>query len=663
MKRTRSQFIPRACRIASVLLALLIAAVAAPPLRAQDKPSLDITGYVINAQLTPKDHTLNATAQVTFTALEDLPTASFQLHGMLRITQVTDASGATLNGERGANDAILITPASPLVKGQSYTWTFAYSGPLTGGNGGPVEGLKLASVEDPVSYLLYAGAWFPMTGYLTDRFTAEMHITVPTGYTVIGSGSDGQPKTSGDTTEYDFKWTKPGFPGTILAGKWTEMPAHGAPNIHMYVLPAHKAAAEGDYGRSALDEFAYFTSTFGLPESNLLNVVEIPNDTVPAYWAPQIAAVAGAHIGGKTDFRLLANTIAHQWWSSEVSPATLDDAWITNGMCRYGELLYLEDQQGHGALESALQDVAAGALAYDTTPLTSAGRLGAFSPAFQSMTFEKGAMVLNMLRWEVGDDSFLKIVRETLSQYLDKGVSTQDFEKLAEAQSQKQLMPFFSEWVEGTGAPEFTNKWAMYRLGNGKGFRIIGEVQQPLDLFNMPVDIRVETDGKTVNQIVDVVGNNTQYTIDTFGRPRRILIDPEGNVLENSPEMQVRVDILRGQQLAAEGDTAGALAAYQKALSVNPQSSLASFRIGELLFQQHNYQAAVNAYRDALNGDDQPRWTEVWSHIEIGKIFDITGQRDRAVNEYREAVQTNDNTAGAMNEARHDIQVPYKQPS
>jgi len=112
----------------------------------------------------------------------------------------------------------------------------------------------------------------------------------------------------------------------------------------------------------------------------------------------------------------------------------------------------------------------------------------------------------------------------------------------------------------------------------------------------------------------------------------------------------------------SHGDLPGALAQYQKALEFNSDSSLASYRIGELLFTQRNYQASVNAFRDALRGDDVPPWTEVWSHIEIGKIFDITGQRDRAVNEYRLAVQTNDNTQGAVNQARAYLQTAYKLP-
>jgi aminopeptidase N len=329
-------------------------------------------------------------------------------------------------------------------------------------------------------------------------------------------------------------------------------------------------------------------------------------------------------------------------------------------MARYGELMYLEEDSGRNAMRSALQDVSAGALAYDTIPLSSASRLSPFSPEFQSMTLEKGAMIFHMLRGEIGDKAFLATLKGALSQYTDASLRGDDFEKVAEAQSQQQLTPFFAQWIDGTGAPQFKNKYSVYRLGNNKGFRTIGEVNQDLDLFRMPVELRVETDGKTETQKIDVVGTDSQYVVDTFGRPRRISIDPGDWVLKSTPDLQVRIAILKGQQLVAQGDLTAALAEYQKALEANPQSSLASYRIGEVLFTQRNYQASVNAYRDALRGDDEPRWTEVWSHIQIGKIFDMTGQRDRAVNEYRLAVQTNDNTQGAVNEARQYLQKPYQ---
>ncbi|HEY4051827.1 MAG TPA: M1 family aminopeptidase [Acidobacteriaceae bacterium] len=648
-----------AVHLTLIAAALLFASVPTS-LFAASKPTIDITGYVIDLHLDPAAHTLNATAHITFTAIDTIDHAIFELHDALKVEKVTDKAGHTLSGERGPNGTIGITLPVAMTKGQSATYTFSYGGTLSGSEESPVQGLKLALVGDPISYLLYAGRWFPMDGYLTDRFTAEIHVQVPDGYRVIGSGSTGGPHQVSGGQEFDFNWTKPGFPGTIIAGKFNEpMAVAGSTNVRVYLTDAHKQSGP-DYTQTALKEFDFFTGTFGPPESARLNIVELPDDTVPAYWAPEIAAIAGARIADRSNYRLLANTMAHQWWGSQVSPLTLNDAWITNGMSRYSEMMYVEELAGQTALQTAVVDVSAGALAYDTIPLTSAGRLDPFSPEFQSMTLEKGALVFHMLRWEIGDDNFKKTLKAMLSQYADKSIRTSDVEKVAEAESQQQLTPFFAQWLDGTGAPQFTNKYTVYRLGNNKGFRTIGEIQQDLDLFNMPVDLRVETEGKTENKRVDVVGSDSQYVVDTFGRPRHIIIDPDNRVLKNTPDLQVRIAILRGQQLVAQGDFPAALAEYQKALTANPLSSLASYRIGEVLFTQRNYQASANAYRDALRGDNDPKWTEVWSHIALGKIFDVTGQRDRAVNEYRQAAQTNDNTQGAINEARRYMQTPYK---
>jgi aminopeptidase N len=648
------------------LLAAACLGMATAPAAAQQRPGPNIGSYVIDAELDTTAHHLTATAVVGFTAPANLDVVTFGFHPALKVTKITDESGKLLDGERTADGSIRVTPSTPLVPGQTVHWTFAYDGAITGNEDGPVEGLKLAAIQEPISYLLYPARWFPMTGYMTDRFTAQMRIRVPQGMRVLASGAVGASKpvklsTGKPGDEYDFNWTKPGFPGTVIAGRFVLPVSVGPGNVKVYVTISHQASAN-QLAQTANREFDFFTDTFGEPETSRLNVVELPDDTLPAAYAPELAAVQGSRVGDKSAVRLLANTIAHQWWGCEVSPKTLSDAWITNGMSRYGELMYLEDESGKSALRATLEDVSAGALAYDTVPLSSSGRLDPFSPQFQSMTLEKGAMIFHMLRWEVGDKAFQTILKGALSQYTDSSIRTEDFEKVAEAQSQQQLLPFFSQWIDGTGAPRFTDKYAVYRLGNNKGFRTIGEIDQDLDLFNMPVELRVETEGKTENQRIDVVGTDTQYVVDTFGRPRRISIDPGDWVLKTTPDLQVRIAILKGQQLVAQGDLIGALAEYKKALDANPLSSLASYRIGEVLFTQHNYQAAVNAFRDALRGDDEPPWTEVWSHIAIGKIFDLTGQRDRAVNEYRLAVQTNDNTQGAVNEARLYLQKPYTQP-
>jgi hypothetical protein len=656
----------RLLRAAAVVSAFALAALWPSAAQRPDRPALAISGYVIDAELDPATHHLAAKAVVSFTAPETLEVVTFGFHPALKVTRITDETGKLIVGERTADGSVRVTPSAPFVSGQTVHWTFEYEGVLTGKEDGPIEGLKLAAIQEPISYLLYPARWFPTTGYLTNRFTAEMHIRVPKGMRVFASGSLGAPNPvklangkSGD--EYEFNWTKPSFPGTVIAGRYTEPVSAGPGNVKVYLTIGHQQVAN-QLAQTAAKQYDFFTDSFGAIPGGRLNVVEIPDDTLPAVWAPELAAILGSRVGDKSGARLLANTIAHQWWGCAVSPRSLGDAWIVNGMSRYGELMYLEDENGKSALRAALADVAAGALAYDTTPLSTVGRLAPFSPEFQSMTLEKGAMVFHMLRWELGDKTFLATLKGVLSQYDGQPIRSQELVKVAEAQSQQQLTAFFAQWIDGTGAPRFTNKYSVYRLGNNKGFRTIGEIDQDLDLFRMPVELRIETDGKTETKRVEVVGLNTQYLVDTFGRPRRIAIDPQDWVLKTTPDLQVRVAILKGQQLVAQGDLPAALTEYQKALDANPLSSLASYRIGELLFTQRNYQASVNAYRDALRGDGEPRWTEVWGHIQIGKIFDLTGQRDRAVNEYRLAVQTNDNTQGAMNEARLRLQKPYTRP-
>ncbi len=645
-------------RLLTLCSALLTAAasmhsLAAPPTR----PQIDVTGYVIHVELDPASGKLNATTAVTFTALQDLNMVSFGLNNGLQVSKLTDASSATIPFERNTTDStVRITPATPLAKGATATWTFAYAGAPTAETS-PVEGINFAQVADPVSILLYPGRWFPMSGLLTDRFTAEIHVVVPADEHVVGSGFKGEHK-MGARTEFVFDWTKPGFPGTIIAGKFLPaISAPDAPNIHVYYTEANKSKAL-DAAATVARQFEFFTNAFGTAEAPTINVVELPSYSVSASWAPEMVAIRP----DRASSRLLANTVAHQWWGSEVSPATLNDAWITNGMSRYAELLYLEEASGKQALQNAITDTEAGALSYDTEPLTTLGRLDPFSPQFQNETLEKGAMVFHMLRWEMGDDTFTKFLRGVLSQYADKGIRTTEVQKVAEAQSNLQLTSFFSQWLDGTGAPEFTDNYSVFRLSSNKGFRTVGTLSQDLDLFRMPVELRVETEGKTENRRIDLSGTESPYTIETFGRPRKITVDPDNWLLKSTPDLAVRVAVLRGQEDVQQGDLIGAVSEYQKALDSNRGSSLANYRLAEVFMMQKNYQAAANSFRDALRGDGDPKWTEVWSHINIGKIFDITGQRERAVNEYRQAIQTNDNTQGAINEARQLMQKPFHSP-
>lgn len=649
---------------------------------APEKAHLRVDDYQIEATLEPHLHQISAKAKVKFTALQDLSVAVFELHNDLRVTKVLDEKNQPLSAERVTQDSTIRVPLpNGLSKDSSTTLTFEYEGQLENADNSPVPGLSLAYIGDDTSYLLYAGRWFPVNGYGLNRFTSTISVTVPAHMLVIGSGkvtaSDVAPPKKPaasvlPTKTYTFVSDKPSFPGTIIAGVFQEYKSDEAGmDLHVFFKPTHQNVAPA-YTTTAVQEFTYYITLYGLAPSQRLNLVEIPGDTLPYTWAPEIVGLASPSITEKTNYRLLADGIAHQWWGVSVSPATKDDWWISDGFARYSEAMYVENAAGAAGLEEAVKDMSVGALAYDTVPLSSASKLDIFSTEFQSLTTDKGAMILHMLRWVMGEDKYNKTMREFAAEYAGKSATTDDFRAVAEKNYGEQLTWFFSQWLDSTGAPEFKVKYTTYRLGGSAaqnpkdekapGFRITGEISQDLDLFRMPVDLRIDTDGKTENKRIEVVGTDSPFAIETFGRPRRISIDPDHHVLTNSSDIRLRSSILRGQALQQQGDLSAALTEFNKALDLNKNSSLAHYRIAEVFFLQRNYQSSANAYRAAINGDGDPRWTEVWSRIQLGKIFDITGQRERAVNEYRQALQTNDNTFGALEEARKYMQKAYERP-
>ena len=658
--------------VLSTWFALLLLALVAIPLQAAEKTHLRVEDYQIQAELTPHLHQISARAKVKFTALQDLSIAVFELHNDLRVTRVLDENNQPLSAERVTQDStIRVALPNGLAKDASTTLTFEYEGNLETADDSPVPGLKLAYVGDDTSYLLYAGRWFPVSGYGLNRFTSTISVTIPAHMVVVGSGkstvTENPPSTKPNsnglpTKTFTFVYAKPSFPGTIIAGIFQQYKSDEAGlDLHVFFKPTHEKLAP-EYTTTAVQEFTYFITLYGTPLSQKLSVVELPADTVPYAWAPEIAALAGPSITEKTNYRLLANAIAHQWWGVSVSPATKDDWWLTDGFSRYSEAMYVENAAGPAGLEEVVKDMSVGALAYDTVPLSSASKLDPFSTEFQSLVTDKGAMILHMLRWVLGEDKYNKTMREFAETYSGKSATMDDFRTIAEKYYGDQLTWFFSQWLDSTGAPEFKLKYTTYRLGSNKGFRVTGEIAQDLDLFRMPVDLRIETDGKTENKNLEVVGTNSAFSVETFGRPRRISVDPDHHVLTNSSDVKLRSSILRGMALQQQGDLAAALAEFNKALDLNHNSSFAHYRIAEVFFLQRNYQAAANSYRASINGDGDPRWTEVWSHVELGKIFDITGQRERAINEYRQAIQTNDDTFGALEEARKYLQKAFERP-
>ena len=642
------------------LALVLILALGASAARAQDRRSrIDVEQYTIDAEVSPAAQTLAAKASVRFIPLDDnITSAAFELNNALNVSRVVDGAGKQIPASRNQQDfTVRLSFEQPLVKGQAVTITFYYDGKLSGQEDSPVYGIKFAAIHPDFAYLLYPARWFPVSGYTTDRFSADLHVTVPAGYTVLGSGLDSK-ETVGDKTRFQIKFERPSFPGSIAIVK--DPPARVASEgvtTSLYFRGPEADMAQV-YGEQIGKTMSYFTGLFGLPPYANLTVVETEEGAPNGFAAPGMIFLAPRGIGRQANTKLVANQVARQWFEELVSPASRNHLWLTNGLSAYAELLWSEHDKGPAAMEAQLRDVMIESLTVDTVPIIQASRLEDYSPELWALTAGKGATVIGMLRYVMGDENFFKTLKAFAQQYAWKSPNTDDFRKVAETAGGQDLGYFFIQWIESSGAPEFKLEYTILRTT--KGFRVMGKIAQDLDTFRMPVDLKIETEGNPEEKRVEVVGTSSEFSVDTFGKPKSVVIDPNNRVLRYSNQVRVAVAIRRGEQYAELSEFGEALKQYQKALETNRTSSLAHYRIAEVYFLQNNYQQAANSFREVLAGDIDPKWTEVWSHINLGKIFDITGQRERAVNEYNLAIRTKDDTQGAQEEAGKYLKTPYE---
>jgi len=669
--------------VPAILAALLASLVCANAVRAQTPQGFPFraTYYDVEVLLHPEDQTISGQAKVEFIAQQPGRTVVVELHQDLRVNSVKLANGGTLEFERDNRYPLLLTIGLPDVisPGKTVTLVFDYTGPISSDDDSPTRGVRFANVDKTGAYLLLPARWFPLTNYPSNRYTGKFKIDVPDTFAVVGTGkadpptiSPGIGKGAPGTASYVFHCDHAGPVGTFVAGNLQLTPVQSEGfNVSVFAPPV-QASTANSYATSLSHIVSYFSDIFGpldIKENDPpLTIAQLPDGTVTGFSAPGLMLISARQWGTRANERLLSQLAAEQWWGDRVLALTASDAWLTDGLSRYAEAMYAEQSDGSAGLHKALEDFAVGALMYeDTAPISQAARLQTFSNEYRSVVADKGALVFHMLRTELGDDAFNALLRDLYKKYEGKNVNLNDFEKIAmtkipppvKGQPPVNLVSFFSQWLNSTGVPEFKMEYIVYRTQ--KGFKVVGKIHQDLDTFRMPVEIRVDTEGNPETKQILVTGTTQSFEIDTFGRPKPngILIDPNNNLLKSSPRLRVHALIARGEGFAEVGKYYEAIQEYQKALDAQPSNSLAHFRMGEAMFYQKNYQAGANAFRAALGGDADPKWTEVWSHIYIAKIYDLLGQRERAVNEYSLAQHLGDDTAGAQQEVARYIQKPY----
>jgi hypothetical protein len=661
---------------------VLWAALAGVGVKAQEQraPSFLAEKYEVSTYVDTASQGINSIAKVEFRAQEVSQNVRVELHENLDVKEVKGPDGKPLQFQRENDNPLFVwvTLPQPVGAGKTVTLTFTYGGFLANEENSPVPNVRVASVTKDWAYLLLPARWFPLTNFPSNRYTATFRINVPDTLAVAGTGKTEAPQpmkakspVEGNRLMYTFRCDQREASGSFVAGPLQLNPkqAEGI-DVAVYAPQADSGRAQ-EFANVVAHQEIVFSDMFGsLPDPNM-TVIQLPNGTLRDFAAPGVVMLSQRAWDPKLSDRAMSRLVATQWWGIQVLPATAGDVWITDGLSRYCEELYAEQAFGKEAGLKTIDDFAVGALMYEgSVPVAQAARLVPYSSEYRSVVLNKGAMLFHMLRVQMGDLTFKSLLHGFYTKYEGKTATIQDFESMAIAVANAAAKPnegppnlegYFAQWLNSTGIPEFSLEYVVYRTR--KGFRVVGKIHQPLDTFHMPMQIRIDTEGNPETKWIDVTGMDSDFMVETFGRPKPggIRVDPNNFVLKSTPNLRARAAIARGEELAEAGKYYDAILQYQKALSIQPNRSLANFRMGEAFFYQKNYQASANAFREALATVPEPseKWTEVWSHIYLGKIFDLLGQRERALNEYSKARATNDNTGLAQDVVDALVKKPY----
>jgi tetratricopeptide (TPR) repeat protein len=520
-----------------------------------------------------------------------------------------------------------------------------------------------AVIDRDGAKLLTAGYWFPSHRLPLDAATVSLRMTVPLGFTVVAPGVLGKIDTVGVSEAFNWASDRPTTEVPVLVARYYRQKIEGGSiPLTFYVTDDYKSDPH-ELAKQIWDILDFYAEEYGpIPVANL-DVVESGKMAIPARGSAGMLMLEDRVLKAPTlPVAELAGRLALQWWGYSVRIARPMDAWLSDGFARYAALRYFQAKKPD-LFDTQLAKYAVDALKYqDQAPVASGLDLEAGTPKYESIVSSKGAWVLYMLGRLAGADKVNSALKDFYAQYAGKAATINEFTGLFSQKAGEDYNWFFTQWLESVGVPEFRVDYTIYKLKDGS-FKIDGHVKQNLDLFRMPMEVQIETKGQPEDKQLMVNGKSTAFSFKTETLPVKLDLDPNGKILMDSDKMRVAVAVAMGDEYRDQGEFVSAIQEYEKAVDLNPRSSLAHFRLGQAYFDQHSYSNAANSMRDCMNGDLKPEWVETWAHIYLGKVYDVLGQRQRAKAEYQKALNTRIDYNGAQAEARRFYDEPFTKPS
>lgn len=510
----------------------------------------DLKYHRLELDLDPSVAFISGAVTTYFEAKEDLSDITFDLSSNMIVSQV-EQRGTTLVFSQNSNEELVITLPDMQNMGVLDSLTISYSGnPVSSGLGSFVQETHNG---DPTIWTLSepygAKAWWPCKQDLIDKIDSiDVFLTSPRfnpsneEYIAVSNGLEQSQVFNASEKTTHFKHRYP-IPAYLIAISVTN-----------YEVYSHQVANNGNpfdivnyvYPESLANAQASTPVTVDIMDL-FINLFEAYPFEDEKYGHAQFGFGGGMEhttvsFMGNYSRNLIAHELAHQWFGNKITCGSWKDIWLNEGFATYLSGLVFENLDGNETFRTwkqqrinSITSFPAGSVYLSDIDTTNVSRI--FSGR---LSYNKGAMVLHMLRKRLGDANFFQALQAYLStpELAYDYAKTEDFISIVETSSGEDLTEFFNDWLFNQGYPSYTLNWNQL-----SGSEILIELSQTqshpsVSFFEAPVPIRlIGTMGEAQDLVLDHTSNMQQFTETVGFEVQDIIFNPEFDLVSKNNQV------------------------------------------------------------------------------------------------------------------------------
>ena len=439
------------------------------------------------------------------------------------------------------NDALFIQLTTAPSKGEAITFKIQYKGIPAGGlKIGPTKYGDRSFFNE--NWPNNARHWLPCVDHPYDKATSEFIVKAPSKYKVVSNGL----LLEESNLDHDIKLTH--WKQSVPVSSWLfvlgvaefavqYVSTFNGKSIETWVYPKDRDNGFHDFAKPTKQVLEFYSDYVGPYAYEKLANIQSPSVSGGMETSSAIFYAENL-VNGKADNRLrnvVIHEIAHQWFGNAITETTWDDAWLSEGFATFFTLLFQENAYGHDEYIAGLKNAKTAVYNYakkDSTFSIIADRSAETGPVTSSITYQKGAWVLHMLRELIGHDNFRKGIQTYYAKYINANATTADFINEMEIASKKDLKIFFKQWLNQPDNLKLTSSWH-YDKKSKQIILKLKQVQSSGYIFEFPLEVEIFDSTKNTSELIklNINSKETNFPIKCNGNPTSVRLDPKTNLL------------------------------------------------------------------------------------------------------------------------------------